>query len=432
MERWIQVQTKSRTKTIVSFWEMRTFSLIAFLWALSAWVSLLFQSNFFLIVPLFIIWLYISIYYAYSVFKEKQFWLTTEVASIITYFLWVFVITWYSQVAIILSIVLTFLLSSKPLIETIIKKVSIEELNNTLKFWVISIVILPLLPDQKFSIMEILNYIWFSKEIDNSILNLAFLNPYWIWFFVVLMSGISYAWYVMSRVIWEKSSIIASGAIGWLVSSTAVTASMTESSKKDVKNRDLYVVSTLIASTIMFIRVVIIVLFFNIDMLSTIIYPSSFMLAWMILYMIYFYIKSRKRKIISQDIEFEEKKYKSPFSVWPALKFAWFVLIIKFIAWVWAIYQDVWWDYFFYALWIISWLADVDAISQTMAVDAIDWKVWLELAAMTIIIAVISNNFIKWWIAMRFWEKTFWREVMLGFVISMIMWVLGMVVLNVL
>jgi hypothetical protein len=53
---------------------------------------------------------------------------------------------------------------------------------------------------------------------------------------------------------------------------------MTEASKKDIKNKNLYVVSTLIASTIMFIRVVIIVLFFNIDMLSSIIYPSSFML----------------------------------------------------------------------------------------------------------------------------------------------------------
>ncbi|MDF1682291.1 MAG: DUF4010 domain-containing protein [Patescibacteria group bacterium] len=51
------------------------------------------------------------------------------------------------------------------------------------------------------------------------------------------------------------------------MSSTAVTASMTQSSQKDKKNIDLYVVSTLIASTIMFVRVIIIVLFFNIDML---------------------------------------------------------------------------------------------------------------------------------------------------------------------
>jgi uncharacterized membrane protein (DUF4010 family) len=111
------------------------------------------------------------------------------------------------------------------------------------------------------------------------------------------------------------------------------------------------------------------------------------------------------------------------------LQFAWFVLIIKFISGVGWLYQEVWWDYFFYALWVISGLADVDAVSQTMAVDSIDWKVWLNVAAITIIIAVISNNLVKGSIALKFWEKKFWREVMLWFVVSMIMWILWMGVL---
>ena len=429
MERWIKTPDNS-SKSHATFWEIRTFALISFFWALSTWISIAFKSELFIITALVILGIFISIYYFHSVSKEKQFWLTTEVAAIVTFLLWIFVMIWSFQIAIILSIILTFVLSSKPFIDKIVEKVSREELNNTLKFAVISIVILPLLPDFKYSISDILGYIWYTNEITNSILNLAFFNPYGLWFFVVLMSGISYIWYIMSKVIGEKSSIIASWAIWWLVSSTAVTASMTESSKKDKKNTDLYVVSTLIASTIMFIRVVLIVLFFNINMLSSIIYPSWFMLVWMILYMVYFYMKSKKKDVHVDNLSFEEKKYSSPFSVWPALKFAWFVLIIKFVAWVGWLYQDVWWDYFFYALWIISWLADVDAISQTMAVDAIDWKVWLQLAAMTIIISVISNNFIKWWIALKFWERKYWIAVMLWFVVSMIMWVIGMIVLK--
>jgi uncharacterized membrane protein (DUF4010 family) len=96
------------------------------------------------------------------------------------------------------------------------------------------------------------------------------------------------------------------------------------------------------------------------------------------------------------------------------------------------LYKDVWGDYFFYALWIISWLADVDAISQTMAVDAFDWKVWLELAAMTIIIAVISNNLVKGSISLKFWERKYWISVMLWFVISMLMWIFGMFFLKLL
>lgn len=431
MERGINEKTKLLSKSSISFWDIRTFSLLSLLWAMSTWLTMDSSNIFFIAGTFFIIGFFIIVYYSYSIYKEKQFWLTTELASLVTFFLWVFVMLGYVQIAIIMSIVLTFLLSSKGFIEKILEKVSREELNNTIKFAVISMVILPLLPDEKFSISDILAYVWYTNPLNNSILNLDFLNFYWIWFFVVLMSAISYAWYVMNKVIWEKWSILASWAIGWLVSSTAVTASMSESSKKDLKNTSMYVVSTLLASTIMFVRVIIIVLFFNINMISSIIFPSLFMLLWMVLYMVYFYYTSKERDLHIENLNFEEKKYKSPFSVIPALKFASFVVFIKFVAWVWALYQDVWWDYFFYILWVISWLADVDAISQTMAVDAVDWKVWAELAAITIIIAVISNNLVKGSIALKFWERKFWISVMMWFVVSMIMWIIGMVFLKI-
>ena len=432
MERGINEKTKLLSKSSISFWDIRTFALLSLLWAMSTWLTMDSSNIFFIAGTLFIIWLFIIVYYSYSIYKEKQFGLTTELASIVTFFLWVFVMLGYVQIAIIMSIVLTFLLSSKGLIDKILEKISREELNNTIKFAVISIVVLPLLPNEKFSISDILTYIWYTNPLNNSIVNLEFLNFYWIWFFVVLMSAISYAWYIMSKVIGEKWSILASWAIGWLVSSTAVAASMSESSKKDLKNTSMYVVSTLLASTIMFVRVIIIVLFFNINMLSSIIYPSLFMLSWMVLYMVYFYYSSKDREALNNsNLSFEEKKYKSPFSIVPALKFASFVLFIKFIAWVWALYKDVWWDYFFYILWVISWLADVDAISQTMAVDAVDWKVWAELAAITIIIAVISNNLVKGSIALKFWERKFWISVMMWFVVSMIMWIIGMVFLKI-
>lgn len=430
MERGIKYPLTIKGKKIITFWEIRTFALISFLWAMSTWLSLQFQSQMLLITTLVLVWLFIAIYYTYTAFKQEQLGLTTEMTAFITFFLWSFIILWFAKIAVLLSIILTFILSLKWFSEKIINKISREELNNTLKFAVISVVVLPLLPDQKYSISEVLWSLWYTHDINNAIINLPFMNPYGIWFFVVLMAWISYAGYVMSKVIWEKWSIILSGAIGGLVSSTAVTAAMTEASKKDVKNRDLYVISTLTASMIMFIRVILIVLFFNINMLNSIIYPTAFMLIWMFLYMLYFYTKTKKKEIQMNDLWLEKEKYKSPFSIWPALKFAVFILLIKFIAGVGGLYQEVWGNYFFYALWIISGLADVDAVSQTMAVDSLDGKITSMLAAMTIITAVISNNFVKWWIALKFWEKKFGQEVMLWFVISMIMWIIGMWVLT--
>lgn len=414
-ERWIWKVQKTEE-------EIRTFALISFLWALTTYISINTNSFIFTVIWLVIVAIFSFMFYWYWMLKNWENWLTTELALVTTFFLWSFVMMWYYQMAVIFSIIITLLLSSKSFFMNLTKKISMEELQNTIKFAVIALVILPILPDQKYSIMDLLNFAGFDGKFDNAILNLDFFNPYWIWFFVVLMSWISYAWYIMSKFIWEKGSIIASWAIWWLVSSTAVTASMTESSRKDKKNIDLYVVSTLIASTIMFIRVIIIVLFFNINMLSSIFLPSLLMLFWMVIYMIYFYLKWRNKNENSNIIE-ENKEYKSPFSVWPALKFALFVLLIKFISGVWSLYKDVWWDYFFYALWVISGLADVDAISQTMAVDAMDSKVTTTLAATTIIIAIISNNFVKWWLSLS-WDKRFWWSVMFWFIVSMIMWLI--------
>lgn len=425
LERWINEKNKPKSSSYLSFWDIRTYGFIWFFWWLTAFLTDYYSNISFVIVWWIMVATLIVIFYALSFLRAKQYWFTTELSAIVTFFLWVLVMIWYAQMAVILSVLITFLLTLDVWVEKLLKKISEEELQNTIIFAVIAIVILPLLPDSNFSIANILSYLWYSWEINIPVLTMKFFNPYSIWFFVVLMSWISYAWYIMSKLIWEKWSILASGAIWWLISSTAVTASMSESSKKDLRNTDMYVVSTLIASTIMFIRVIVIVLFFNINMLSGILVPSLFMLVWMIVYIVYFFIRSRKKNE-NTKLSYNEK-FESPFRVVPALKFAWFVIIIKFVSALWSLYQDVWWDYFFYALWVISGLADVDAISQTMAIDALEWRVWIAIAATTIIIAVISNNLVKWFMALKFWEKRFWISVFMWFVVSMIMgiiWVL--------
>lgn len=104
----------------------------------------------------------------------------------------------------------------------------------------------------------------------------------------------------------------------------------------------------------------------------------------------------------------------------PALKFAGFVLMIKFISAVGTAYQEYWGDYFFYALGLIGGLADVDAISQTMAEDSKNGLMGGSIAVITIIIAIISNNFVKGGIALKLGEKQFGIAVFLGFVVSMI------------
>lgn len=83
----------------------------------------------------------------------------------------------------------------------------------------------------------------------------------------------------------------------------------------------------------------------------------------------YFYWKTLSEKNTKKASI--ENNIRSPFRIVPALQFAAIIVVIKFISGVGIIYKDVWGESLFYsALGIVSGLADVDAVTQTMAVDA--------------------------------------------------------------
>jgi len=136
----------------------------------------------------------------YSVFKNAEISPATELVAFLTYFVGVIVLLGYYQIAIIFAIVLTFFISSKELLESAGKYISKEELRTTLKFAVIAFVILPLLPNQRFSLGDILRNLT-GGHIDPQapLMTFDFFNPYSIWFFVVIMSGVSYLGYILSK-----------------------------------------------------------------------------------------------------------------------------------------------------------------------------------------------------------------------------------------
>jgi len=103
------------------------------------------------------------------------------------FFLGVMIMAGEQQVAIILGILLAIVLSSRERIRHLFKRINRDELTTTLKFAVIAFIVLPLLPDQKYSLSQLIHI-----PGTGEIFNMPFFNPYSIWFFVVLMSAISY------------------------------------------------------------------------------------------------------------------------------------------------------------------------------------------------------------------------------------------------
>lgn len=86
---------------------------------------------------------------------------TSEYAAFITYCIGVIAMMGNYSVAVILSILLLLLLSAKEYLARLKSRFSREELGDSLKFSVIALVILPLLPNQKYSLLDILN--WFAQ-----------------------------------------------------------------------------------------------------------------------------------------------------------------------------------------------------------------------------------------------------------------------------
>jgi uncharacterized membrane protein (DUF4010 family) len=160
------------------------------------------------------------------------------------------------------------MLNYKTRIAPLIDKIGEDEISTTLKFAVISLIILPLLPDQKYALSQMFVFLP-----QNDFTLAQFFNPYGIWFFVVVMSAVSYVGYILSKMLGSDKGIIISGALGGLVSSTAVTSAMSEKSRTAEKFLYPTVIATITACSIMLVRVLGIVALFNPILLGTLLFP---------------------------------------------------------------------------------------------------------------------------------------------------------------
>jgi uncharacterized membrane protein (DUF4010 family) len=129
---------------------------------------------------------------------------TTVVALLITYCLGA--LCWYDErtLAAAIAVVVTALLYFKAELRGILERFERRDLLAVIQFATLSVVILPILPDQSFG-------------------PYGALNPYRIWLMVVLVSGLSLAGYIALRIVGVRHGLVLVGLFGGLVSSTATT-----------------------------------------------------------------------------------------------------------------------------------------------------------------------------------------------------------------
>src|SRR5512138_2578971 len=138
------------------------------------------------------------------------------------------------------AVVATALLSSKPAIHPLAQRISAADITGTLEFLVLAVIVVPLLPDERFGPLQTL-------------------NPHDIGIFVVLVSAISFVGYAGIRLLGPERGLGLTGVVGGLVSSTAVTFSLAGRAREHEELGESASLAVILASAIMFLRVAVIV-----------------------------------------------------------------------------------------------------------------------------------------------------------------------------
>lgn len=157
-----------------------------------------------------------------------------------------------------LAVVGTVLLSVKVPLHAFLQKVGPEDVFATLKFLLVAVVVLPLLPDRTYGPLEVL-------------------NPRKIGLMVVLIAGISFVGYVAVRALGARRGLGFTGLLGGLASSTAVTLSFSARAKQTPQLSDSCALAVVLASSIMFARVLVTVAVVHPPLVSLLAIPMGAM-----------------------------------------------------------------------------------------------------------------------------------------------------------
>ena len=196
-----------------------------------------------------IIFIGITLLLLVSHYKDKHsLGITSELAFILTFFIGFLCAINEVFIAVFLTVLTIAILSAKSFTHGLVQKIQENEINNAIKFAVISILILPLLPQK----------IAFGENIEKllAFLPLEIINPREIWLIVVLVTGIGFFGYLLSRLFGKKKGILLTAISGGLISSTAVTMNYARESENS-HNQKLLAVGILAACSIMYPRILV-------------------------------------------------------------------------------------------------------------------------------------------------------------------------------
>jgi uncharacterized membrane protein (DUF4010 family) len=296
---------------------------------------------------------------------------TTEFMTLLAFVFGALAALGYLITAATFAVTATLLLSVKAPLHRLAQSLQEDELYAILKFLVVSVIILPLLPNRAFGPLN------------------AF-NPRLIWWVVVLVSGLSMVGYMLTRFLGAKQGIAVTGILGGMVSSTAATFNLADQARSaGASLARYYALGITIASTIMFVRVVVITAFIDVPLARSLALPVA--LPFMVGVGISVYLWRRKESEREAVVE-----VKNPMDLGSAIKFG-MVFALVLLA------SKAGYKYFgsmgMYVTGVLAGLVDVDPFTISAARMARDSILAPNTANASILLSCATNTLVKGGIA---------------------------------
>lgn len=304
---------------------------------------------------------------------------TTEVAFLTVYLLGALATRGEPALAGAGGVAVAILLALKPSVQRWAQAIEARELAAALRFLAISVIILPLAPDQGYGPYEAL-------------------NPRHIWRMVVLISGLSFLGYWLTK-LYGARGVLLTGAAGGLASSTAATLSLSTMVRDGAAGARAGAAGVVAANVMMLARIGALVFAVSAETLR-VIWPGLAAGGLAGAFAAVLFWRGERGGA-------GEMKLGNPMELLPAFALAGLLAVIAVAS---RFVSDRFGDAGLYALAAAAGLADVDAITLSAGGEAGRGALAPQAAAGAILIAAAANALVKAgmsaWIAGR---ATGWR-----------------------
>jgi len=359
---------------------LRTFSLIGLLGGIAGWLGetlgpVVVAAGFVAVAGLAI-----AIYLA-EVRARGNVGATTEFAILVVYGLGALAGHGEIVLALAAAVVVAALLDTKAPLHELLQHIRHDELRAAIKLLLVSAVLLPILPNEGYGPGGIL-------------------NPYRLWWIVVLVAGLSLAGHFASRFAGPETGPILTGLVGGLASSTAVTVSASRLAARAPAHHTGQAACVAAANAVMCVRVIVVAGVLNPALLPVLVPPlaaaavAAFACA-------YLFARGARRERHANDGAPRPEPLRAPDDLGAAIVFAAALagaILASHYARMWLGVSGL------YATAALAGLIDVDAITVTAATLA---DVTASVAVAAILIAAAVNTLVKLAIAASLGPRDF-------------------------